>query len=190
MFILYHYIIDFLKLGEKSTIKDLVNKFIRGGANYSYPYGMASNFGSRSNSRLGLGSNISLFSRNSNKRRKYRRPSRFSRGGSNKISRANSRVSTLSQRSSIISDNTHKPDFVRERNQGDHDDFMSHASDDAECNDDDDDAIFRISHSNSSLSSLDSDMTGRTDGTRKIQKVVRDEIKRNFRSIGNKNLQV
>ena len=145
---------------------------------------------SRSHSRLGLGSNISLFSRNSNKRRKYRRPSRFSRGGSNRISRANSRVSTLSQRSSIVSDNTNKRDLMRETSKDDNDDFLSNASDEPDCNDDDDDGIFRLSHSHSSLSSLDSDMTGRTDGTRKIQKVVRDVIKRDFKSFGNKNFQV
>ena len=177
-------------LGEKSTIKDLVSKFIRGGANYSHDQGITSNLVSRSHSRLGLGSNISLFSRNSNKRRKYRRPSRFSRGGSNRISRANSRVSTLSQRSSIVSDNTNKRDLMRETSKDDNDDFMSNASDEPDCNDDDDDGIFRLSHSPSSLSSLDSDMTGRTDGTRKIQKVVRDVIKRDFRSFGNKNFQV
>ena len=100
------------------------------------------------------------------------------------MSRANSRVSTLSQRSSIISDNTNKRDFIGERNKDVNEELMSNASDDAECNDDDDDAIFRLSHSHSSVSSLDSDMTERTDATRRIQKVVRDVIKRDFNSFG------
>ena len=78
---------------------------------------------------------------------------------------------------------------MRERSKDDNDDFMSNASDHGDSNDDED-GIFRLSHSHSSLSSLDSDMTGRTDGTRKIQKVVRDVIKRDFKSFGNKSFQV
>ena len=78
---------------------------------------------------------------------------------------------------------------MRERSKDENEDFMSNVSDHGDSNDDED-GIFRLSHSHSSLSSLDSDMTGRTDGTRKIQKVVRDVIKRDFKSFGNKSFQV
>ena len=179
--------------GGKHAIRDLLTKIIGGSTHLSGHEGVSnSHFVSRSNSRPGLGSDVSLFSRNSNRRRKYRRPSRFSRGttgGSNMMSRTNSRVSTLSQRSSIVSGCNNKHDLAREDIKKDNEELLSNASDGIECNDDDDDdPMFHLSHS--SVSSLDSDMTERTDGTRRIQRVVRDEIKKNLSSLATRNTKV
>ena len=105
------------------------------------------------------------------------------------MSRTNSRVSTLSQRSSIVSVCHNKHDHAREESKKDNEELLSNASDGIECNDDDDDdPMFHLSHS--SVSSLDSDMTERTDGTRRIQRVVRDEIKKNLSSLATRNTKV
>lgn len=105
------------------------------------------------------------------------------------MSRTNSRVSTLSHRSSIVSGCNNKHDLAREDIKKDNEELLSNASDGIECNDDDDDdAMFHLSHS--SVSSLDSDMTERTDGTRRIQRVVRDEIKKNLSSLATRNTKV
>ena len=106
------------------------------------------------------------------------------------ISRTNSRVSSLSQRSSIVSGYNNKRERLESRKNY-IDEMMSNPSDNSdqdECEDDDDDDVFRMSHS--SMSSLDSDMTEGNGGTRRIKKVVRDVLRKDLKSFATGSLQV